>query len=145
MTGMKKAFGVMTAAAMGFMIASCSMDSTTDITTPGTEGTATGTWKVSYYFDNSDGVTDDFAGYVFNFTDDGNMTATQDSATFSGTWVIKNGDDDPVFNEEMTITISGNELMDRLNHKWVVTAMTSTTMELKDDSGEEEIHFEQVL
>lgn len=130
------------------MLASCTKDDSvlSDLTTSEVTSTLDGnTWKVTYYFDNSDGEsTDDFAGYTFVFYEDGSINASNSGETFSGTWLIKNSDDDPDFDKEIEFTISGNKQMDELDGSWLITELTDSSVKLKDDNGAEEMHFEKL-
>ncbi|MFN0274181.1 MAG: hypothetical protein ACKVPJ_00425 [Chitinophagales bacterium] len=146
---MKKIEFLIATALVIIMLASCSSidDSVlSDMSTTEITETLDGTsWKVVYYFDNSDGEsTDDFAGYTFDFAEDGTLTATLGSETFTGTWVIKNSDDDPDYDKEIDINIAGNKQMDEVEGSWLITELSDTSMKLKDDNGAEEIHFSKL-
>ena len=50
-------------------------------------GTVTsGTWRVSYFYDNDKEETSDYNGYSFSFKSDKTLTATRSSVTITGTW-----------------------------------------------------------
>lgn len=131
-------------AIVAITVSSCSKDDIKKLSVSDAIADVTGNWKVTYYFDNSDGSTDDFAGYTFNFNADGVLTAVSGSETFTGTWTVESSDDDPDFDKELKITIAGNDVMDELSHSWLLTELTDSTMQLKDDSGSEELHFEKI-
>ena len=63
------------------MMPSCSDDSLDDVTVTEAEALAGGSWKVVYYFDNGDGVSNDFDGYTFEINDALNISIL---AKFSG-------------------------------------------------------------
>lgn len=138
---MKKWNIIMTTLVATAIFTSCSKSDITDITVADATAKATGTWKVNYYYDNSDGVSNDFDGYSFVISDDGSVTATIGGTTHNGIWVIKNSDDDPKYSTEMEFTISGDDRMDKLDGKWLIKSVSDTEMELIDDSSPEEIHF----
>lgn len=123
------------------IFSSCSKSGITDITVSDATAKAAGTWKVNYYYDNSNGVSNDFDGYSFVIGDDGSVTATAGAVTHNGIWVIKNSDDDPKYSTEIEFTITGDDRMDKLDGKWLIKSITDTEMELIDDSSPEEIHF----
>lgn len=135
---------MMLIAIVAITVSSCSKDDIQKLSVSDAEATIPGNWKVTYYFDNSDGSTDDFAGYTFTFGTDGSLTVNSGSSTFTGTWTVKSSDDDPNYDKEVEIEISGNDLMDELSHSWLLTELTDASMQLKDDSGDEELHFENI-
>ncbi|MFI5172631.1 MAG: hypothetical protein ACHQFW_09580 [Chitinophagales bacterium] len=144
---MKKVKSIILMAVVILAFASCAKE---DVPTPSVPSLtdsiemAKGSWIVNYYYDNSNGVSNDFDGWTFSFNADGTIIVASGAESFSGSWVVENSDDDPNFDTEMVITISGNTLMDKLDHKWLITELTDSTMHLKDDSGNEEIHFEKI-
>ena len=67
-----------------FSLTACSVltdDNPLPIGTP----PASGDWKVSYFFDKSDETTN-YSGYTFEFLSNGQLTATQGSQSWTGTW-----------------------------------------------------------
>ncbi|MBK9454097.1 MAG: hypothetical protein IPO24_00240 [Bacteroidetes bacterium] len=70
---MKKLILMSTLALSIFAMTSCSKDALSDITVTEAETLAGGSWKVTYYYDNGDGVSNDFNGYTFEFNTDGNF------------------------------------------------------------------------
>lgn len=123
---------------------SCSKDALSDVTITEAEALAGGSWKVVYYYDNSDGVSNDFDGYTFEIGDDGTITATNGASSYTGTWLVKSSDDDPDYSKEIEFTIAGDKQMDKLDGKWLIAELTETTMQLKDDTPSEEIHLEKI-
>jgi len=127
-----------------FAMSSCSKDALSDITVTEAETLAGGSWKVVYYNDNSDGVSNDFNGYTFEFNTDGTLSATTGGTTLNGTWFVDYSDDDPAYNKEMKIAITGNKQMDDLDGSWLIAELTDAVMKFKDDTPSEEIHFEKL-
>lgn len=140
---MKKIILMASLATVIFSITSCSKDDLSKLTVTEAEKLAEGNWKVVYYYDNSDGVSNDFNGYSFNFATDGTLTATIGATTFTGTWFVDNSDDDPNYDKEMKIAIAGNKQMDNLDGSWLIAELTDNSMQFKDDTPSEEIHFEK--
>ena len=66
-----------------------------DLTLTEAETLAGGSWRVTYYYDNGDGVSNDFDGYTFDISDDGTLTATKGASIYTGVWMVKSSDDDP--------------------------------------------------
>ena len=100
-----------------------------------------GDWTVTYYFDSGKDETSNYSGYSFVFSNDGTLTASSGSGTFTGTWWIgsKSSDDDNSSNR-LNIMITGNKAMDDLVDDWLIVSLTSNEISLKDDnvtSGEE--------
>ncbi len=141
---MKKLNVMMFAMLAMFVFASCKKESISDISMTESENLAAGNWKVVYYFDNGEGVSNNFNGYEFQINDDGTIIAMLGTATFTGTWMIKTSDDDLNFNEEIEFTIMGDKQMDALDGSWVLMELNETIMNLIDDSGSEEIYFEKL-
>ncbi|MBK9454098.1 MAG: hypothetical protein IPO24_00245 [Bacteroidetes bacterium] len=73
------------------------------------------------------------------------MSATTGGTTFTGTWYVENSDDDPAYDKEMKIAITGNKQMDDLDGSWLIAELTDSVMKFKDDTPSEEIHFETYL
>ncbi len=126
------------------LLSSCTKDALSDITLGEAEKMAAGSWRVTYYVDDSDGVSNDFDGYTFEINDDGSVTAAIGALSHSGSWAVKNSDDDPDHSKEIEFMISGDDQMDKLDGSWYITDLTETTMQLIDDTPGEEIHFEKI-
>lgn len=123
---------------------SCTKEDISDLTVNEAQGLVPGDWKVTYYFDNSNGESSEFDGYTFSFADDGTVTASVSGSEFTGTWNVSSSDDDPNFDKEIEITISGNSALDDLDGKWLITEISESVMKFKDDTPSEEIHFEHI-
>ncbi len=141
---MKKMNSILAIALLGLVFTACKkQDKISDLTITETENLAIGSWKVSYYYDNSNGVSNDFDGYTFDISSDGTFIANMGGVSFNGLWLVKNSDDDPQYNNEIEFTVSGDTQMDKLNCKWLVVEITETSMNLKDDTPSEEIQFQK--
>jgi hypothetical protein len=97
----------------------------------------TGSWRVSYFHENSEDHTNDFSGYNFQFNSNGTMSAISGGITTNGTW--KNDDS----NNEFHMTIGSSSPLSDISKGWIVISKTNTEFNLKDDnsSGNEELHF----
>lgn len=138
---MKKTMLFTLAASMLAVFTSCSDDTLSDLTIPETETMSEGNWKVSYYFDNGDGVSNDLDPYTFDLQEDGTLVITGNGQTFTGSWFIKNSDDDPSYDKEMEFAITGNSVMEDIDGSWLIAKLTDTEMELLDDTPSEELHL----
>ena len=91
----------------------------------------TGTWKVTYYLDNSVDKTSTYTGYVFQFNSGGTITATKAGTTISGTW--SGGNDDSQVKLYLNFGTATPFL--ELNNDWHVTQQSSSIIKLEDVSG----------
>lgn len=104
-------------------------------------GTVTsGTWRVSYFYDNDKEETSDYNGYSFSFNSDKTMSATRNSVTTTGTW--NETTDDGLPRLVINLNTTDDKLIE-LNDDWVIDSKTSSEIKLKDDnpSRNEQLHF----
>ena len=88
-----------------------------------------GTWRVTYFFDDLD-ETSNFSGYNFTFNSNGNVSVITNSDTFSGLW------DAYVDDNEDTLELSFSALqLEELEDDWEIIEYTQTQIRLKDVSG----------
>lgn len=90
----------------------------------------TGTWHISYYFDDQD-LTNQFSGYTFTFLSNGTVTGVSGSTTINGTWSTYI---DSSNIRKLVLNFSGNTLQN-LNEDWKTIEFTATSIRLKDVSG----------
>jgi hypothetical protein len=76
-----------------------------------------GTWKVNTYIDNNIDLTSDFATYTFEFNRDGNVTATSNGVTTTGTWL-----ENPYSNQVMLNFTNANATLSRINDQWNISS-----------------------
>jgi hypothetical protein len=100
-------------------------------------------WVVTQFTDSGSDQTANFNGYSFKFNTDGTFVAISTPETFSGTWLLSLGNSKPDDSgnissddklNKLTIDISGNTLMKKVSHKWLVDKITSTEIWLRDDN-----------
>ena len=89
-----------------------------------------GTWFVSYYFDNED-ETINYAGYTFTFNTGGTISVFKSGNTNSGTW--SNFLDSGV--QKLDLTFSNSNL-NEIEEDWRVIEYSSSLIKLKDGSGD---------
>lgn len=89
-----------------------------------------GEWTVSYYYDKDKDETGHFAGYRFRF-DNGKITATNGSQTYTGTYADGTDDSTP----KLIIQLSAPEPFSDLNDDWHVIEKNATLIKLEDQSG----------
>ena len=111
------------------LLASCEKDD------DNSNSNTSGTWYVSYYYDKDKVETNNFSGYTFEFKTNGEMTATKNGSTTTGTW----SETISRFN----ITIGTSEPLEDLTDDWVKVEKSDNLIKLKDDNTThlEELHF----
>lgn len=95
-----------------------------------------GTWRVTTLEDSGEDETADFAGYLFTFAENGQLSATNNNNTLTGTWAIRNDREDDV---EFIINfpVPETSIFDDLNEDWDIVSVTDTRIELIDRDEDE--------
>jgi hypothetical protein len=90
----------------------------------------TGTWHVSYFFDDDDDETSNYNGYNFTFFGNSSIEVTKDNATTLGTWTtfVDSGF------TKLNLIFDEDNLED-LEEDWVILEYNSTVIRLKHISG----------
>lgn len=106
----------------------------------------TGQWMVSYYFDSGKDETGHYNGYTFVLDDNGTLTASNGSSTYTGKWWIGSpGSDDDNSSNRFNIQISGNKAMEDITDDWRIISLNDSGIQLEDDSNSgtsiEKLHF----
>ena len=99
---------------------------------------ASGTWKITYYFDTDKEETSNFSGYNFTFGSNGVLTATNGTLTQTGTWSVtdsNSNDDDSISDLDFNIAFTSPATFNELTDDWEIIERTSTVIKLKDVSG----------
>lgn len=93
---------------------------------------ASGTWKVSYFFDKQD-ETSNYTNYTFEFGANGSLSATNGSQTWSGTWAT--GFDDSA--NKFLIDFNGSipSALEELEEDWRIIQMDANLMHFEHTSG----------
>lgn len=94
----------------------------------------TGTWRISFYFNSTD-ETGNFSAYSFMFNNDGSFMAHTNTSMVTGTWSETS--------TKLTINLGTDPVLSKLNHNWLKTEKTSSSLKLKDDnpSSNEQVYF----
>ncbi len=100
-----------------------------------------GAWRVDYYTDGKGTTADVFTEYSITFKNDGTLTVNDGVNTYPGTWVISIANEDPTYDEQIDITVTGSDIMTSLSKIWLVTDMNDNRMNLMDGTGQEEIYL----
>ena len=99
-----------------------------------------GAWEVTYYWDKDKDETSDFAGYTFNFKENGVFEASRNGSLQTGTWSVNNS------SQKLIINIGSAKPLTDLIDDWIILEKTDNLIKLKDDNDEhlEELHFERI-
>lgn len=94
-----------------------------------------GTWRVTSFIEDGNDETYYFTGYTFTFGSSNVLTATKNTNTYSGTWVVTNSSSSGTkFKITFPIPPAPADF-DELNDDWNVLTMTDSKIELKHVSG----------
>lgn len=100
-----------------------------------------GSWKVTYYYDKIKDETSDYAGYTFVFQQNNQLSILASSGNSSETWTVSSGDDNGG-SQKLNLFAGSGDPLNSLNDDWVITSISNSKIELKDDSNNNEIlHF----
>lgn len=131
---MKKIILFLTIAAMA-AISSCTKDdnnSNNNITASNVSATvASGTWRVTYYWDTDHEETSNFSGYSFTFAGGNVLTAVSGGTTVTGTW--QTGTDNSTV--KLIISFASPANFAEISEDWHVLERTDTKIRLQHISG----------
>lgn len=91
-----------------------------------------GEWMVSKLIDGQSDHTTDFESFIFNFSEDGTVAATNDLFTESGTWAYDNSSNSA---EKLVLLFSETTPFDEINDDWDIVSVSNSKIELSDVSG----------
>jgi hypothetical protein len=96
-----------------------------------------GTWRITYFFDSDTDETNHFTGYNFTFGASNELTATNGTNTYTGTWSItdSNSNDDSIDDLDFNINFAAPPDFEDLSDDWDIFEYTSTQIKLIDVSG----------
>ncbi|MDA3911722.1 MAG: hypothetical protein PF448_10235 [Bacteroidales bacterium] len=89
-------------------------------------------WEITNYEDDNENKTYHFSEYRFDFSDNGEASATNGESTISGTWSFSN---DSEGNLELNLDFGLQEPWDDLEDDWDVLSISDSKIDLKDISG----------
>lgn len=100
----------------------------------------TGDWKVTYYIDNGQLNTEDYADYTFDFKPKNAITATLGEQTSFGYWAISTKEATQKLNIGFN---TGDDKLTALTDDWDVLFVSETQVELTDNdaAGTHIVHF----
>lgn len=105
--------------------------SASDSTSNATNNITDASWRITYFWDSDHEETYHFTGYTFQFEQDGSLTATNGSNTYSGTW--REGNDDSAV--KLYLFFSSPSSFEELSDDWHILEWTDNVIRLRDVSG----------
>lgn len=88
-----------------------------------------GSWYVTYFFDDED-ETSDFGGYEFTFATDNSAQATNGTNTINGNWNLTTSS-----TPDLELFFGNNDPFDELDEDWDIIEATQDIIKLKHISG----------
>ncbi len=94
-------------------------------------------WTISNFVDSGTDETNDFAGFVFDFQTNGDLVASNNSVTYTGTWSItdSNSNDDSIDDLHFNIFFNLTNEFEDLNDDWDIISYNNSSIILQDVSG----------
>lgn len=141
---MKKLNLLMAGIALFGFLTACSDDDSSSTNGNPTEVVNTvkdGTWRITSFMEDTNDETHHFTGYNFTFGDNNEVTATNGTNTYTGTWSVTNSsnssDDDDNNNSDIDFNImfTAPENFTELNDDWDILERTDSKIRLRDVSG----------
>ncbi len=96
-----------------------------------------GSWKITKFIDSGNDETSNFNGYLFVFADNGQVSASNGSNSYSGSWSItdSNSNDDSTEDLDFNLNFNTSNGFEDLNDDWDFISQSATKIELIDVSG----------
>ena len=96
-----------------------------------------GSWKITKFIDSGNDETSNFNGYLFVFGDNGQVSASNGSNSYSGSWSItdSNSNDDSTDDLDFNLNFNTSNGFEDLNDDWDFISQSATKIELIDVSG----------
>lgn len=103
-----------------------------------------GSWRVIFYFDSTQELTNNFTNFAFNYNTQGSVGASDGIDTHNGTWLVSNNSNNDGVNFNLTFN-SPPEYME-ISEDWDVDGYTETRIELSISvsTGTKELIFEKI-
>ena len=98
-----------------------------------------GSWQITHFFDTDEDETDNFVGYVFQFTSSGVLTATKGSTVHTGAWSItddgSNDDSNNYDDIDFNISFTAPPDFEELSEDWEIMSIDDSEIQLVHVSG----------
>jgi hypothetical protein len=86
-----------------------------------------GNWKVNLYMDANNDKTNDFAGYLFTFSGNGDLKATKNGNDINGNWYEDN------VSKRVIINLGNTDpMLVNLNDQWDIGDVSNTNVNLEN-------------
>lgn len=121
-----------------FLAMACEDDNASDTNKTNVINTITsGSWRITYFYDTDKEETANYTGYKFTFGTSGQLTATNNTNTYTGTWSVtdNNSNDDSMDDLDFNISFTAPPAFEELSDNWDILEMTDTKIKLIDISG----------
>jgi hypothetical protein len=89
-----------------------------------------GAWRVNLYMDANNNKTNDFAGYSFSFSNNGEVTATQNGTTVTGNWY-----EDNISNRIGIHFNTTDPILNTINDSWRITEVNDNMVNLTGEGA----------
>lgn len=123
---------------LAFSFTACEDDSSDDLQnsssspSSSSETIQSASWEITNYEDDNENETYHFNGYRFDFSDNGEASATNGTNTQNGIWSFTNDSDG---NLKLNLDFGQQEPWDDLEDDWDVLSVSDSKIDLKDVSG----------
>ena len=96
-----------------------------------------GNWRITKFIDAGNDETNHFSGYDFVFNGNGELTSSNGTNTYEGSWSItdSNSSDDSPDDLDFNILFNLTNDFEDLNDDWDILSVTASKIELVDVSG----------
>lgn len=117
------------------LFVSCSRDTASVVENRLTSGN----WKVTYYYDSNHDQTSVYSSMEFNFDNNGTVSVSSGSDSYSGTWSTGNDDS----KDKLYLTFTSPTSLVEISDDWVIDSESTSKIELSDDSENDLLTFEK--
>lgn len=124
------------------IIFSCSSDSSSSSSNQNTinaivNAAASGSWRITYYYDSDHEETSNYTGYDFTFAANNILTAVNGSNTYTGAWSVTDSNSSSSSSDDIhfNILFTAPPFMQELSDDWEIISYSSTEIKLTDVSG----------
>ncbi|GEM_PF-1175761 len=88
-----------------------------------------GPWIITRFIDDDENETNDYQGWGFDFKANGELVASKDNTSYTGSWLTRVDDGQA----ELVINLQGPEFILELNEDWKIRAQSASEIQLEDD------------
>ncbi|REH00847.1 hypothetical protein C8P67_10295 [Flavobacterium aquicola] len=138
---------VLTIAFIMAVFISCSNDDNKTGANDVSDTVQDGTWKVTYFYESGEDITQEYAGYNFAFDDNTVVTAAKEADSYTGVWsVSKSTSDDDISSTIFILSFGTSSSLLHLSGSWKVIENTGTSLKLKNNSNSDlvnQLYFEK--